>query len=65
MILQHPMGPHFKNVTFFYHHKIDGANQSCPICLLPKLQVLDGVHGYLYIRWVKAKYKFSKRASGN
>jgi hypothetical protein len=58
-------GTTFRKCHFFYYHKIDGANQSCPNCLLPKLQVLDGVHGYYLYQMGKAKYKFSKRALGS
>jgi hypothetical protein len=53
-------GTTFQKCHFFYHHKTVGANQSCPNCLLPKLQVLDGAHGYLYTRWVRLNRNFQK-----
>ncbi len=53
-------GTTFLKCQIFYHHKIDGANQSCPNGLLPKLQVLDEVHGYLYTRWVRLNTNFQK-----
>lgn len=65
MILHHPTGQHFKNVTFFNYHKIEWGRPKLP--KLPPSKVTSVGWGTWIFKYQKgkAKYKFSKAASGS